>query len=83
MALVRDWQRQGRSVGMLKNRTAHLRWWAERIGRPAVVPSNGDLGIANREYVTDEDRCVVSATLDPTRSLDATPAAGLAMGGAS
>ena len=59
VALVREWQRQGRSVGTMKNRTAHLRWWAERIGRPAVVPSNGDLGIANREYVTNEDRSVV------------------------
>ena len=61
VALVREWKRQGRSIGTMKNRTAHLRWWAERIGRPAVVPSNKDLGIANREYVTNEDR---SAVLD-------------------
>ena len=64
VALVREWQRQGRSIGTMKNRTAHLRWWAERIGRPAVVPSNSDLGIANREYVTNEDRSVV---LDPDK----------------
>ena len=56
--------RKGRSVGTIKNRTAHLRWWAERIGRPGVVPSNGALGIANREYVTNEDKSVV---LDPDR----------------
>ena len=43
----------------MKNRTAHLRWWAKRIGRPGVVPSNGALGIANREYVTNEDKGVV------------------------
>ncbi|MCY3810942.1 MAG: integrase domain-containing protein [Gammaproteobacteria bacterium] len=64
VALVREWKRQGRSIGTMKNRTAHLRWWAERIGRPAVVPSNGALGIANREYVTNEDRSVV---LDPEK----------------
>ena len=64
VALVREWQRQGRSVGTMKNRTAHLRWWAQRIGRPAVVPSNGTLGIANRVYVTNEDRSVV---LDPDK----------------
>ena len=64
VALVREWQRQGRSIGTMKNRTAHLRWWAERIGRPAVVPSNGELGIANREYVTNKDRSVV---LDPDK----------------
>ena len=59
VALVEEWKRQGRSIGTMKNRTAHLRWWAERIGRLAVVPSNADLGIANREYVTNEDRSVV------------------------
>ena len=64
VALVREWKRQGRSVGTMKNRTAHLRWWAERIGRPGVVPSNGELGIANREYVTNEDKSVV---LDPEK----------------
>ena len=64
VALVREWKRQGRSVGTMKNRTAHLRWWAERIGRPGVVPSNGELGIPNREYVTNEDKSVV---LDPDK----------------
>ena len=64
VALVKEWKRQGRSVGTMKNRTAHLRWWAERIGRQGVVPTNGALGIANREYVTNEDRSVV---LDPDK----------------
>ena len=64
VALVREWKRQGRSVGTMKNRTAHLRWWAKRIGRPGVVPANGELGIANREYVTNEDKSVV---LDPEK----------------
>ena len=62
--IVAEQKRQGRSVGTMKNRTAHLRWWAERIGRPGVVPSNGALGIANREYVTNEDKSVV---LDPDK----------------
>ena len=64
VALVKEWKRQGRSIGTMKNRTAHVRWWAERIGRPRVVPSNGELGIANREYVTNEDKSVV---LDPEK----------------
>ncbi|MCY3810272.1 MAG: integrase domain-containing protein [Gammaproteobacteria bacterium] len=34
------------------------------IGRPGAVPSNGELGIANREYVTNEDKSVV---LDPEK----------------
>ena len=64
VALVKEWKRQGRSVGTMKNRTAHIRWWAKHIGRPGVVASNGELGIANREYVTNEDRSVV---LDPDK----------------
>jgi len=64
VALVREWKRQGRSIGAMKNRTAHIRWWARRIERPGVVPSNGELGIANREYVSNEDRSVV---LDPEK----------------
>ena len=64
VALVREWKRQGRSVGTMKNRMAHLRWWAKHIGRSGVVPSNGELGIANRQYVTNEDRSVV---LDPEK----------------
>ena len=50
--------------GTMKNRTAHIRWWARRVGRPGVVPANGELGIANREYVTNHDR---SAVLDPEK----------------
>ena len=64
VALVKEWRGQGRSNGTMKNRTAHIRWWAKHIGRPGVVPSNKDLGIANREYVTNEDRSVV---LDPEK----------------
>ena len=58
------WRRQGRSIGTMKNRTAHIRWWAKRVGRPGVVPANGELGMANREYVTNEDK---SAVLDPEK----------------
>ena len=64
VALVREWKRQGRSIGTMKNRTAHIRWWARRVGRPGVVPSNGELGIANREYVTNADK---STVLDPEK----------------
>ena len=48
----------------MNNRTAHIRWWAKRIGRPRVVPANGELGIASRQYVTNQNR---SAVLDPEK----------------
>ena len=59
VALVTEWKRQGRSVGTMKNRMAHVRWWATRIGRRGIVPSNGALGIGNREYVSNKDKSVV------------------------
>jgi hypothetical protein len=32
-ALLGRWRRAGLSVGTIKNRLAHLRWWAEKVGR--------------------------------------------------
>ena len=63
-ALVAEWQRQGLATGTVKNRMAHLRWWAERVGRPGVVGTNAAHGIGERRYVTNEDR---SAVLDPEK----------------
>ena len=63
-ALVREWQRQGLSTGTLKNRMAHLRWWARHVGRPGVVGGNADHGIGERRYVTNEDK---SRELDADR----------------
>ena len=55
-ALVREWKRRGLSTGTVKNRMSALRWWARRIGRPGVVGTNGEHGIGNRSYVTNEDK---------------------------
>jgi len=56
-ALVREWRRQALSAGTIKNRMAHLRWWAERVGKPGVVHrNNAAYGIDRRRYVTNEDR---------------------------
>ena len=37
VALAREWKRQGRSIGTMKNRMAHLRWLAKKIGKPGIV----------------------------------------------
>lgn len=34
-ALLQRWQSEGLSAGTLKNRLAHLRRWAEKVGRRA------------------------------------------------
>ena len=45
-ALVEEWQRQGLSDGTIKNRFAHLRWLAKKIGKPGIVrKDNASYGI--------------------------------------
>ena len=64
-ALVAEWRRQGLAAGTVKNRMAHLRWWADRIGKAGVVKAdNAAYGIEDRRYVTNEDK---SRVLDPER----------------
>ncbi|MDE0038271.1 MAG: integrase domain-containing protein [Gammaproteobacteria bacterium] len=56
-ALVREWQHAGLSIGTMKNRMSHLRWWAKRIGKPNVVRAdNASYGIGDRKRATNEDR---------------------------
>ncbi|MEQ9590911.1 MAG: phage integrase N-terminal domain-containing protein [Parvibaculaceae bacterium] len=56
-ALVRQWQEQELSVGTIKNRMAHIRWWAEKVGKPGVVRKDNEAyGIMKRAYVTNDDK---------------------------
>jgi site-specific recombinase XerC len=56
-ALLERWQTEGLSAGTLKNRLAHLRWWAEKIGKAGVIPAdNVCLGIPERRFVTNENK---------------------------
>ena len=56
-ALVREWKRAGLSIGTMKNRMSHLRWWAKRIGKPNVVRAdNASYGIGDRKRAANEDR---------------------------
>ena len=62
-ALVGEWNRHGLSTGTMANRMAHLRWWAQKVGKPGVVrPSNAAYGIVKDSPV---------AQVDKSRPLDA------------
>ena len=53
-ALLDRWHDEGLSTGTLKNRLAHLRWWAEKTGKAGIMPAdNTQLGVAERRYVTN------------------------------
>ncbi len=55
--LVTQWQAQNLSIGTIKNRMAHLSWWAEKVGKNSVIlQDNIQLGIELRQYVTAENR---------------------------
>ncbi|AHC49776.1 integrase domain-containing protein [Achromobacter xylosoxidans] len=53
-ALLDRWQGEGLSSGTIKNRLSHLRWWAEKIGKAGILPSdNTQLGVPELRYVTN------------------------------
>lgn len=56
-ALIQRWQRETLSAGTIKNRTAHLRWWAEKVGKASEIPKDNTwFGIPERRFVTNEDK---------------------------
>jgi len=56
-ALIGLWWQQGLTIGTLKNRLSALRWWAEHIGQPGIIPKdNVALGIPHRSYVTNTSK---------------------------
>ena len=55
--LLQRWQAESLSAGTLKNRLAHLRWWAEKIGKAGILPSdNTRLGIPERHPIAGENK---------------------------
>ncbi len=40
-----------------RNRLAHLRWWAEKVGKAGIIPAdNTQLGVPERRFVTNENK---------------------------
>jgi integrase len=55
--LLQRWKAEGLSAGTLKNRLAHLRWWAEKVGKAGILPAdNTRLDIPERRYVSSENK---------------------------
>jgi integrase len=55
--LLQRWQAEGLSARTLKNRLAHLRWWAEKIGKAGILPAdNTKLGIPEHPAVSQENK---------------------------
>jgi integrase len=59
IGLVEKWTEEGISTGVIKNRMAALRWWAEKTNNQSAVAKNNDFyGIGNRQFVTNESKAV-------------------------
>ena len=57
VALVEHWKKENISIGTVKNRMAHLRWWAEKIGKHDMIPEkNSAYNIDKRTYVTNQSK---------------------------
>jgi hypothetical protein len=70
MALRDRWLKEGLNIGTIKNRLAHLRWWAGKVNRAGIIPAdNGALGIGQRQYVAKESKGqrLTQAQLDRVR----------------
>ena len=52
-ALVRDWLDRGLSHAAMMNRMAHVRWWADQVGKSSIVKTNADYGMRPRSHVSD------------------------------
>lgn len=48
-ALVSYWKASGISDATIRNRMGWLRWWAEKVGKPSLIPADNDgFGLAER-----------------------------------
>ena len=56
--LCEKWKIDGLANGTIKNRMAHIRWWAEKTNAAHKIPSNDQLEIEHRVYVTNESKAV-------------------------
>lgn len=73
--LVAKWTEQELSPGTIKNRLAHVRWWAEKVGKASMLPKSNtgmnaaiDLNIDKRSHV---------ATVSKAREIDSEKLAGI------
>lgn len=57
-ALLRAWRADGVTDATIKNRMSAIRWWAEKVNNPKAVKSNAELGIANRQYITNTNKSI-------------------------
>lgn len=61
--LIERWKSEKLSTGTIKNRMAHIRWWAEKVGKSSMLPKSNSgsnqsikLDIDKRSYIPTESK---------------------------
>ncbi len=55
--LVDHWLNEEKlGAGSIKNRMSHLRWLMQKLNKPNLIPSNDELNIPKRIYLTNQDK---------------------------
>ena len=58
VALVERWKKEDISPGTMKNRMSHIRWTIKKVNPARQIPTNKELGIKNRVFVTNISKAV-------------------------
>ena len=56
--LNQQWQARELSAGTIKNRNAALRWLCGKVNKYGVVPTNDELNVGKRVYVTNVNKAI-------------------------
>jgi len=56
--LTDKWIVDGLNPGTIKNRMAQVRWWASKVNALHKIPSNDQLGIDKRTYISSDNKAV-------------------------
>ncbi len=56
--LTEKWKADGLASGTIKNRMAHIRWWAGKTNASHKIPTNDQLEIEHRSYVSNDSKAV-------------------------
>ncbi len=58
-ALLQRWKEEGLSPATLKNRMTVLRWWAQKVGKPALIAKSNDYyGIPRRQLIPEVNKAI-------------------------
>jgi site-specific recombinase XerD len=57
-AIVSSWQEKKLSTGTIKNRLAAIRYLAEKLNKPKLVPTNAELSVGVRQYKPKFNRAI-------------------------